>query len=78
MGMMVKSAAILPAKMVVGSFVLAASGFPLGLIFGQIPMIWKGVSDLSEAECVQAACVGIVMRIITAWLVAEFLTPFLI
>jgi hypothetical protein len=78
MGMMVKSAAVLPAKLVVGSFVLAASGFPLGLIFGQIPMIWKGVSDLSEGECVRAACVGIVMRIVTAWLAAEFLTPFLI
>lgn len=78
MGMLVKTAGILPAKMVVGSFVLAASGFPLSLIFGQIPMIWKDVSDLSEAECVKAACIGILMRIMTAWLVAEFLTPFII
>jgi len=76
MGMLTKTAATIPPKMVVGSFVLAASGFPLGVIFGQIPMIWKGVSDLSEAEAAKAASVGIVMRIITAYVIAEFVTPF--
>lgn len=75
MGMLTKTAAALSPKLVVGSFVLAASGFPLGVIFGQIPMIWKGVSDLSEAEAAKAACVGIVMRIVTAYLIAEFVTP---
>lgn len=78
MGMLTKTAAGLSPKVVVGSFVLAASGFPLGVIFGQIPVIWKGVSDLTEGEAVEAACVGIVMRIITAWLLAELLTPLLI
>ncbi len=75
MGMLTKTAATISPKLVVGSFVLAASGFPLGVIFGQIPMIWKGVSDLSEAEAAKAACVGIVMRLITAYLIAEFVTP---
>ncbi|MEN6412773.1 MAG: hypothetical protein ABFC84_08405 [Veillonellales bacterium] len=77
MGMLTKTAATIPPKMVVGSFVLAASGFPIGVMLGQIPMIWKGVSDLTEAEAAKAACLGIGMRIITAWLVAEFLTPFI-
>jgi len=76
MGMLTKTAATIPPKMVVGSFVLAASGFPLGVIFGQIPMIWKGVSDLTEAEAAKAASVGIVMRIMTAYIIAEFVTPF--
>lgn len=75
MGMLTKTAATLPPKLVVGSFVLASSGLPLGVIFGQIPMIWKGVSDLNETEAVKAALVGIVLRILTAFLIAEFLTP---
>jgi spore maturation protein SpmB len=75
MGMLTKTAGTLPPKLVVGSFVLASSGLPLGVIFGQIPMIWKGVSDLNETEAVKAALVGIVLRIITAFLIAEFLTP---
>lgn len=78
MGLLTKTAATIPPKLVVGSFVLAASGFPLSVIFGQIPMIWRQATDLTEAEAVKAACVGITMRIITAWLVAEFLTPFII
>ncbi|MDF2500641.1 MAG: hypothetical protein K0Q77_1355 [Anaerosporomusa subterranea] len=76
MAMLTKTAATMNPKLVVGSFVIAASGFPLGVVFGQIPMIWKGVSDLTETEIVKAAVLGIGMRIITAWLVAEFITPF--
>ncbi|MDU4960102.1 MAG: hypothetical protein E6X17_05495 [Sporomusaceae bacterium] len=75
MGMLTKSAAAINPKLVVGSFVLAASGLPLGVVFGQIPMIWKGVSDLNETEIVNAAVIGIIMRIATAWLTAEFITP---
>jgi hypothetical protein len=76
MGMLTKTAAAMNPKLVVGSFVLAASGLPLGVVFGQIPMIWKGVSDLNETEIVNAAVIGIGMRIVTAWLVAQFVTPF--
>ena len=75
MGMLTKTAAAISPKLVVGSFVLAASGLPLGLIFGQIPMIWKGISDLSEGEIIRAACLGIVLRLFTAWAVAELVTP---
>ncbi len=77
MGMLTKTAAQIPPKMVVGSFILASSGFPLGVVLGQIPMIWKGVSDLDETESVKAALVGICMRIIYAFLMAEFLTPWI-
>jgi hypothetical protein len=77
MAMLTKTAASISPKFVVGSFILAASGLPLGVVFGQIPMIWKGVSDLDETEAMKAAVLGIAMRIITAWLLAEFLTPFI-
>lgn len=77
MAMLTKAAASIPPKLVVGSFILAASGLPLGVVFGQIPMIWKGASDLNETEAMRAAVLGIVMRIITAFLLAEFLTPFI-
>ncbi len=76
MGMLTKTAAAIPPKMVVGSFIVAASGFPLGVIFGQIPMIWKGATDLTEMEALEAALIGTVMRLVTAFLIAEFLTPF--
>jgi hypothetical protein len=75
MAMLTKTAATIPPKFVVGSFILASSGLPLGVVFGQIPMIWKGTSDLSESEAMKAAVLGTVMRIITAWLLAELLTP---
>lgn len=75
MGMLTKVAANIDPKMVVGSFVLAASGLPIGVVFGQIPMIWKGACDLDEMDVIKAASIGIIMRIITAWLVAELLTP---
>ena len=78
MGLLTKTAASVSPKLVVGSFVLAASGFPLSVIFGQIPMIWHQATDLTEAEAIKAACIGIGMRIITAWAVAELLTPFII
>jgi hypothetical protein len=71
-------AATLPPKLVVGSFVLAASGFPLSVIFGQIPAIWSGVTDLNEKEAMGAAVLGAVMRLLTAGAIAIFLTPLLV
>ena len=54
-----------PAALAVGSFILATSS-PLQVIFGQIPVIWAGPTDLSEAECIVAASVGFVIRLLTA------------
>jgi len=71
-------AATMPKNLVIGSFVLGASGFPFSVIFGQIPVIWSGCTDLSHKEAMGAAVLGAVMRIITAGLVAIFLTPLLI
>lgn len=72
------TAASLPPQMVVGSFLLAASGFPLQIIFGQIPAIWSGVSDLTEKEAMNAAIIGIIMRIISATALAFVLTPLIV
>ena len=54
-----------PAALAVGSFILAASS-PLQVIFGQIPIIWSGPTDLSEGECIIAASVGFIIRLLTA------------
>lgn len=54
-----------PAALAVGSFILASSS-PLQVIFGQIPIIWAGPTDLSEGECIIAAGVGFVIRLLTA------------
>lgn len=70
----VKETAVAPA-LVLGSFVLASSGFPLSVIFGQIPAVWAEVTDLTEKEAMGAAVLGAVMRFITAALIALFLTP---
>lgn len=75
MGMLVKSAPTIKPNLVVGSFLLAASGLPLSVISGQIPAIWSKVSDLSEKEALQAALVGLVIRVITAAILAIVLTP---
>jgi hypothetical protein len=50
---------------VVGSFVLASSS-PLQVIFGQIPVIWAPSTDLNHRECIMAAVVGAVIRLLTA------------
>lgn len=78
MGNLSETAANLDPKLVVGSFVLAASGFPLATVFGQIPAVWSVVSDLNEREIILAASLGVLMRVFTAFLIATFVTPFII
>lgn len=72
------AAASLPPALVIGSFVLAASGLPFSVIFGQIPTIWAGCTQLSEREAMGAAVLGAVMRLLTAGAIALFLAPFLV
>src|SRR5690554_3328324 len=62
-------------KLIIDSFVLASSGLPLSVIFGQVPAIWAQVSDLNEKEALQASVLGIVCRFITAAVVALVLSP---
>jgi len=73
----VKSTPVAPA-LVLGSFVLASSGFPLSVIFGQIPAVWAEVTDLSEREAMTAAVLGAVMRLATAAIIALLLAPLFI
>jgi len=65
-------------RLIVGSFVLANSGLPLSVIFGQIPVTWSETSDLNEKEVLKAALIGLLLRVVTAWVLAAFLTPFLV
>ena len=71
-------ATTLSPQLVIGSVVLAASGFPLSVIFGQIPAIWSDATDLTHLEAMGAAVLGAVMRLLTAGLIATVLTPFLL
>ena len=64
-----RAASIAPA-LVVGSFVVASSGFPASVITGQIPVIWAEHSDLTQSQALQASLVGIAMRIVSATLIA--------
>ncbi|NPV70938.1 MAG: hypothetical protein HPY55_09875 [Firmicutes bacterium] len=68
----------LDPRLVVGSFILGASGFPLQVIFGQIPAVWAANSNLSEREAMEAAVLGAVLRILTAALLAVALTPLIV
>jgi len=43
-------AATIDPRLIVGSFVLANSGLPLSVIFGQVPVTWAESSDLNERE----------------------------
>jgi hypothetical protein len=78
MAQLKETAAHLDPRLVVGSFVLGASGFPLSVVFGQLPAIWAGTSDLTEKEAMGAALLGVLMRIVTAFLIAAFITPLVI
>lgn len=68
----------IPPSLIVGSFVLANSGLPLSVIFGQVPVTWAQSSGLNEKEVLGAAIVGMIIRIITACLLGYFLTPLLV
>lgn len=78
MAALAEMASTLDPRLVIGSFVLAASGLPLSSIFGQIPVIWADNSELTEKEAMSAAVLGIIMRLITAFLIVYFLTPILV
>jgi hypothetical protein len=78
MGKLQAMASTLDPSLVVGSFVLASSGLPLSAVFGQIPVVWAECSDLNEKEVMLAAVLGIVMRLLTAVILAVFLTPLII
>lgn len=69
---------MIAARLVVGSFVLANSAFPIQVPFGQIPAVWAPIVDLSEGECMMAAGVGVLVRLVYAVLCALILTPFVI
>lgn len=71
-------AAGMDPKLVVGSFVLGASGFPFSVIFGQIPAIWSECTDLNEKEAMGAAALGATMRVLTAGAIATLLTPLML
>lgn len=65
-------------RLIVGSFVLANSGLPLSVIFGQIPATWKPITNLTEREILNSALIGTVIRLITAFVLAFLLTPLII
>ncbi|MDQ7794486.1 MAG: hypothetical protein RDU89_08765 [bacterium] len=77
MSILKDNAANLAPAMVLGSFVLAASGLPLQVVFGQVPAVWAANSDLNEREAMEAAVIGSVFRVITAVVLALVLTPLL-
>ena len=58
-------------KLIIGSFVLANSSFPIQVPLGQIPAVWIGNVDLNYREIVTAACIGCVIRLAYAAIVAN-------
>lgn len=68
----------IPPRLAIGSFILAASGFPLQIPFAQIPVVWSQNSDLNASEAMQAALVGIVIRVISAFVLAWILAPIVV
>jgi hypothetical protein len=65
-------------RLIVGSFVLANSGLPLSVIFGQVPVTWAESSSLNERQVLEAAVIGMIIRILTACVLGYWLTPFLV
>ena len=78
MNTLLESAATLNPKWVIGSFVLATSGFPLSVIIGQIPLIWSSVCEMKASEALRPALLGILLRVLTAGFIATVLGALLI
>ena len=64
-------------KLIVGSFVLANSSWPVQVPLGQIPAVWGGVIDLKNGEIITSAVIGCFIRLIYAALVAQLFGLFL-
>lgn len=75
MNTLVENIANVPPRLAIGSFILAASGFPLQIPLAQIPAVWAQNSDLTAGEAMQAAVVGMTIRIISACLLSWILLP---
>jgi hypothetical protein len=67
-----KDPAVMSASMVVATFIIGNSA-PLQCIFGQIPNVWKGITDLNEKDCIAAACIGFVIRLAIAGICGRLL-----
>jgi len=63
----------LPPQWVIGSFVLAASGFPLSVILGQIPLVWSSVGEMKASDALKPALLGVTLRVLTAGFIATVL-----
>jgi len=61
--------------LLVGSWTLANSGFPLQVPFAQIPAVWAANTELNEKEAMGAAVLGCIIRLIYAALSAIILAP---
>ncbi len=58
-------------KLIVGSFILANSSFPIQVPLGQIPAVWTGVVDLNTREIMTSALIGCFIRIVYAAIIAN-------
>ncbi|BAK99631.1 hypothetical protein OBV_24330 [Oscillibacter valericigenes Sjm18-20] len=58
-------------KLIVGSFILANSAWPIQVPLGQIPAVWNGVVDLKTGEIMRAALIGCFIRLIYAAIIAQ-------
>ena len=58
-------------KLIIGSFILANSSFPIQVPLGQIPAVWTGVVDLSTREIMTSALIGCLIRLIYAAIIAN-------
>lgn len=74
MAQLAEVATTVDPRLVVGSFVIASSGFPLSTVLGQIPAVWAESSDLTERDALVASLLGIAMRLLSAFLIAATLT----
>ena len=64
-------------KLIIGSFILANSSFPIQIPLGQIPAVWTGVVDLNTREIMTSALIGCLIRMIYAAIIANIFGLFL-
>lgn len=64
-------------KLIVGSFVLANSAWPIQVPLGQVPAVWGGVVELKNGEIMRSAFIGCVIRLVYAAIVAQLFGMFI-
>lgn len=72
---MIRSAVEIAPGMVIATFMLGTSSFPITLPLSNIPLIWSQATGISQAELLRCCLLGLVFRFASCAIVGHLIAP---